>query len=473
MFEGAAERVFAEGRTASAALGRQLAAVDRLAEQVRVVARAQGELVRLIHEVVQVTPVREFAAFEIAAASAQSRFAAEHEVRLAEELCVRLPAVLAALCAGDLGLRHAQVFADVLSSLDGDVAERVAAEVLPKSRGRTCGKLRDMLRRRALAADPAFTKARRQRAHAVRSVQLHAADDGTASLSAFGLDAVRATAAFARIGALARARKTDGVSLEQIRADVFLELLEGQHTSAPAGVVHLDVSLETLAGLDNEPGRLGAYGPVAADIARQWVQEHPGYQWQYAIRDDSGQLLQQGLTRARPGISASRRDRRPATRREGSAPRPRDTSGSTARKASSSVHRQPSGSAPRDAGDRDGRRGAQRAQVTAGNADGLVRAPEQNPSDRFANAALTRWIRLRDRTCRAPGCRRPAVSCQLDHTIRHHDGGPTHHANLCALCEWHHRAKGEGGWTLVQTRPGHFTWTSPLGRIYEVKPEPP
>ncbi|WP_020521707.1 HNH endonuclease signature motif containing protein [Catelliglobosispora koreensis] len=441
MFEGVAERIVADGRLASAA------AVDRLAEQVRVVARAQGELVRLVHEVVQETPVREFAAFEIAAASAQSRFAAEHEVRLAAELCVRLPAVLAALCAGELGLRHAQVFADVLSSLDGEVAERVAAEVLPKSRGRTCGQLRDMLRGKALAADPAFTTARRQRAHAVRSVQLHAAVDGTASLSAFGLDAVRAAAAFARIGALARARKTGEVSLEQARADVFLELLEGQHSSAASGVVHLDVSLETLAGLDNDPGRLGAYGPVGADIARQWAQSHPGYQWQYAIRDSNGTLLQQGLTRARPATSAAHRDRRPPTQREGSGPAHRE-------EGSGSVRREGSGGA-------------------YGDLDGLVRAPGQDPGDRFANAALTRWIRLRDRTCRAPGCRRPTVSCQLDHTIRHHDGGPTHHANLGALCEHHHRAKDQGGWTVVQTRPGHFTWTSPLGRIYEVKPEPP
>ncbi len=451
-------------------------AVGRLAKQVRAVARAQGELVRLIHEVATATPVPEFAAFEVAAAAALSRFSAENEVRLAAELCVRLPEVLAAVCSGDLGLRHAHVVADVLSSLDLATARRVAAEVLPRAGGKTCGQLRDMLRRKALAADPGFTTARRKQAEAARCVQLHAADDGTAMLSAFGLDATRAAAAFSRVGAIARARRVPGdtTSLQQVRADVFLELLEGKHADAACGIANLDVSLETLAGLDENPGRLGAYGPVAADIARQWAQAHPGGQWRFAIRDANGTLLQQGLTRARPTDSPTTRTNSPP--RHASRPTRRSNRDPAHKPAGSSRANQNVTSPPgrrMSSANTSGTPAAASGSGEFANADELMRAPSQHAGDRLANAALTRWIRLRDRTCRAPGCRRPAVSCQIDHTIRYSDGGPTHHANLCVLCEYHHRAKDEGGWTVVQTRPGHFTWTSPLGRIYIVGPEPP
>jgi len=33
-------------------------------------------------------------------------------------------------------------------------------------------------------------------------------------------------------------------------------------------------------------------------------------------------------------------------------------------------------------------------------------------------------------TCRWPGCDRPAVDCDLDHTIPYSQGGLTHAANL-------------------------------------------
>ena len=44
----------------------------------------------------------------------------------------------------------------------------------------------------------------------------------------------------------------------------------------------------------------------------------------------------------------------------------------------------------------------------------------------------------RDLTCRAPGCDRPAVDCDLDHTIPYADGGVTHPSNLKCLCRQHH-----------------------------------
>jgi hypothetical protein len=39
-------------------------------------------------------------------------------------------------------------------------------------------------------------------------------------------------------------------------------------------------------------------------------------------------------------------------------------------------------------------------------------------------------VRCRDLTCRWPGCDVPAMRCDLDHTIPHAKGGPTHAGNL-------------------------------------------
>jgi hypothetical protein len=44
--------------------------------------------------------------------------------------------------------------------------------------------------------------------------------------------------------------------------------------------------------------------------------------------------------------------------------------------------------------------------------------------------ALADFVRCRDLTCRAPGCDRPAVGCDLDHTVPHGDGGATHASKL-------------------------------------------
>ncbi len=51
--------------------------------------------------------------------------------------------------------------------------------------------------------------------------------------------------------------------------------------------------------------------------------------------------------------------------------------------------------------------------------------------------ALADFVRCRDLTCRFPGCDHPAMDCDLDHTIPHAQGGPTHAANLKCYCRTH------------------------------------
>jgi hypothetical protein len=86
--------------------------------------------------------------------------------------------------------------------------------------------------------------------------------------------------------------------------------------------------------------------------------------------------------------------------------------------------------------------------------------------------ALAHLIQVRQVTCTAPGCRRPAVSCDFEHTIPYHQGGRSCECNGGPCCRRHHRAKQASGWRLDQPRPGTFVWTTPHGRIYLTEPEP-
>ncbi|HXZ65556.1 MAG TPA: HNH endonuclease signature motif containing protein, partial [Streptosporangiaceae bacterium] len=79
-------------------------------------------------------------------------------------------------------------------------------------------------------------------------------------------------------------------------------------------------------------------------------------------------------------------------------------------------------------------------------------------------AGLRHLIEARQRTCAAPGCRRAAARCDLNHTIPYDRGGPTCECNGAPLCRKHHRAKHAPGWRLTQDQPGVMTWRLPSGR---------
>jgi hypothetical protein len=84
--------------------------------------------------------------------------------------------------------------------------------------------------------------------------------------------------------------------------------------------------------------------------------------------------------------------------------------------------------------------------------------------------ALADFVRCRDLTCRWPGCDHPAWDCQLDHTIAHADGGPTHAANLVCLCITHHLLKTFLDWAHKQLADGTLILTAPSGHTYVTTP---
>ncbi|GAA1124086.1 HNH endonuclease signature motif containing protein [Microbacterium aurantiacum] len=88
-------------------------------------------------------------------------------------------------------------------------------------------------------------------------------------------------------------------------------------------------------------------------------------------------------------------------------------------------------------------------------------------------ASMARFLKARDRHCRFPGCRRPAIRCELDHTLDYALGGRTDIRNLCHLCQRHHSMKQFTSWGVRQLGGGVLEWTSPTGRVYIDHPPAP
>ena len=84
---------------------------------------------------------------------------------------------------------------------------------------------------------------------------------------------------------------------------------------------------------------------------------------------------------------------------------------------------------------------------------------------------LRTWLRVRDGTCRFPGCSRAARNCDIDHTEDWQFGHGTNHDNLAHLCPAHHHLKHRTDWRVGQQADGVLEWTSPSGRRYTTAPE--
>ena len=476
----------------------------------------------------------EWAGSEIAAALTWTEGRAAGELEFAEEL-MALPLVAAAFDAGRIDYGKARVFTDVLgpAELTADQVEVLCATYLLAAPHLTSGQLRHRLTRALLAIDPEAAARRYRRAVTTRQVVGYLSADGTAVISASGLPADQAAAACSRVDELAEQLRRAGhpATITQIRADVFLRLLDGTltgrttaeiiatllaeaahspaldqsagaapnheadrqgeaaHSSAaesaqpdpappadrPAGSatpptvappneaarpsggvpggaagVEIRVGLATLLGLDERPGEIPGWGPVLPEVARDLVGRYRRAPWRFAVVDNEGHLLLAGTTRHRPeGILPIA---------EGGVVELHITAEMLAA-LDPATHPEWATVIADIAAQFAGRK-RHRAALDA------------HPRSRHARGPLLRHIQVRDRTCVAPGCRRPARRCDADHTHSYAEGGATTEANVGPLCPRHHALKHCGGWQLRQPRPGHFHWRSPLGEQYMTRGEP-
>jgi Domain of unknown function (DUF222) len=281
---------------------------DEILHCEQIVAAAQAQQMRALARFPALRPDRcgvvmdEFAADEIAPLLRITRNAAHARLDFAVELTTRLPGTLAAQDSGDIDLYKARILTELTTVLDDQQAAAVEARVLAGAAEQTPGQLRAAARRAVLRIDPDGAEQRRQHRVRDRAVILDPREDGTVALTAVNLDAADAVAAYQRLDAYARAMNpTDGRSLDQRRADAFIDLILGRTSTSgatPIAEVHVTVAASTLLGLDNQPGELAGYGPITADVARQLAADAT---WRRILTDPvSGTVLDVGRTTYRP-----------------------------------------------------------------------------------------------------------------------------------------------------------------------------
>lgn len=258
----------------------------------------------------RVGTVDEYAADELRPALGWTRRAADRFLGLALDVCERFPLVLQGMNQGRIDGPKARVIVNVLGHLENHQITRITEESLIDAGEKTTGELGARLRRAAIVCDPESAQKSYEKGLKERFVELFSNEDGTANLTAYRLPVLEANRAMNRINQLARTTKasTDPRTIDQVRADVFVDLLCGIKTNNTRGAdtpvpsrrntVDIRIDLTTLARLNDNPGEIPGWGPVIADIARQAA--NPDLVWQTTIVDENGNVVSVGTTPRRP-----------------------------------------------------------------------------------------------------------------------------------------------------------------------------
>jgi hypothetical protein len=267
--------------------------------------------IRVVGSDLEFGDVHGVAAAEIGAALSWTRRAAERQVDLAATLLSDYPKVWEMLRSGLIDLPRARVIVEHTLHLADEVRDEVVETALDRAPSQTTGLLAARIRRLAIWIAPDQAKKRYEEGLEERRLVSEANPDGTASLCGYQLPAERSQTAARRINRMAHQLKASGDprSIDQIRADLFLDLLNGnglQTSSTDRGVVDIRVELTTLLELDDKPGELPGWGPVIADMARKVIREQFESEWRYTVTDEDGAVMSNGTTRRRP-TAAQRR----------------------------------------------------------------------------------------------------------------------------------------------------------------------
>ena len=377
-----------------------------------------------------------YAGKELAPLMAWTLYRADLTLALARLAVHVAPDLLAALRMGRLDRDKLEVIAAELKAItDEATIRRAVAAILDDIETHTTGTLAERIRRVLAAMDPdAVQKTRAEKIAARRVVRR----DGAGAVTRLVLgcyDAAAAAAAFDHVNAIAYATHAGGDalgrSMDQLRADVALDLLRGVDPVAAGhavpgerkGTISLTVGLSTLAGLDDDHALLAGHGPVCAAVARQTAAQFAGAcRWRFNLHDDDGRLLAEG-----PLPRAAITDLVRSLRAWMALDEPRHPVDATAG-PSGRAHREPT-------------------------------------------AAQVAFVRARDQHCQYPGCRVPARRCDVDHRVAWVDGGLTIVANLFAVCRAHHRFKHVDG-LRYEAALGGIVWNLPGRRRYLAQYQP-
>ena len=336
------------------------------------------------------------------------------------------PATLAALRQGTISYRHAQVIMEHTDGLDPTQREDLERRLLVQAPGLTASTFARRARRERERSHPIPLAERHAKVLPTRCVEIEPARDGMAWLHQF-LPAAEAIAIFNRVSDAAASLQhpSDPRTLPELRADTFSALMlddEAHDAFRRAGATEQGCE----SGTGSEDGCDTSTG----------VEEHvDGTQSRAAGTSslDGGNRLR-GI---RPTVAVTV----PVLTLLGLSDSPGELEGY----------------GPID---------AETARVLAGQAPSFRRIlthPETGAvlsvgRDRYAVPAdLKAVVRLRDETCRFPGCSRRARRCDIDHVTDWARGGETEQDNLMLLCRRHHRLKHLSRWqprmTFHSARP--------------------
>jgi hypothetical protein len=141
--------------------------------------------------------------------------------------------------------------------------------------------------------------------YADRGVSEHDDEDGMSGLSInHTTDKIRL--AHHRLTLAAKRKRADGDerTLDQLRADLAVDLLTGREAGVPVPtyarpIVNVTVPIQTLMGLSDDPGVLSGGTVIPAGLARMIAQE-PGATWHRMLTDPTGRMVELSTTSYQP-----------------------------------------------------------------------------------------------------------------------------------------------------------------------------
>ena len=412
----------------------------------------------------------EFAADELAFELHVTQPSAAGQMDYATTVAARLPATFAALRAGlirPFQLRIIEEETRYLGDADAGTADAALAAAAP---GMTFGETRSAARKLALQLDPEIARKRKDAARREAHVRRFQEESGNAGMVARELPTDEVLASWQHVEQRALDLRAAGIpgTLQDLRVRAYLDLLQerdspdlgadadpagaadgpaepDEHDDGPdqpppggrgptpnpspapgpslAAQVTITIPFQTYQGRSETPGEADGFGVLDGDDARDVAAaaaRHPRTRWCVTALNPDGTAAAHACLPGRrgpPEMSIPLIPLIPLT------------------------------------------------PVARGPCDHAHAETGYHPSRKLAHL-----IRARSATCTAPGCRRPAARCDLDHTLAWDQGGLTCECDLAPLCRHHHRCKQSQGWHLEQPEPGVLIWRTPAGRKYATTP---